>query len=179
MSQRAGKLPERLTIGVQILPAYAGNVKRAQLQKAARAAFAGACRQEAGALTLIVTDDAQVRELNRVYRSVDAPTDVLAFADAGEAACRRRASRHQSGETGAFIAPQGEPCYWGDVIISYARAAEQAALYGHPVEEELSLLVVHGVLHLMGYDHEQAGDKREMWEVQNAALVQLGICWQP
>jgi probable rRNA maturation factor len=165
MSPRMTKVINRLTVSVQILPAYAGNVKRIHLQQAARAAFNSAGGQTSGVLTLIVTDDAQVRELNRVYRSVDAPTDVLAFAEAG-------------GPDG-FIAPQGEPHYWGDIIISYVRAMEQAAMYGHPVEEELSLLVVHGVLHLMGYDHEQASDKREMWDLQNAALVQLGIPWQP
>ena len=176
MSLRRRKMPSRLTVGVQILPAYTGSVKRSQLQKAARAAFSSAGGQGAGALTLIVTDNAKVQELNRVYRHVDAPTDVLAFADAAETAT---ASRHQSVETGAFIAPPGGICYWGDVIISYARAAEQAALYGHPVEEELSLLVVHGVLHLMGYDHEQSSDKREMWKLQNVALVRLGISWQP
>jgi len=164
MSPHMGKVPNRLTVGVQILPAYAGNVKRTHLQKAARAAFRSAGGQGAGALTVMVTDDAQVRDLNRVYRRVDAPTDVLAFTEAAGA--------------DGFIVPRGETQYWGDIIISYARAMEQAATYGHPVEEELSLLVVHGMLHLLGYDHEQAGDKRKMWELQNAALVQLGIPWQ-
>jgi len=165
MSQHTGKASNRLTAGVQVLPAYAGDVKRTGLQKAARAAFWSAAGQGAGALTVIVTGDEQVRELNRVYRHVDAPTDVLAFAEAGGAE--------------GFVAPQIEIHYWGDIIISYARAAEQAATYGHPVEEELSLLVVHGTLHLMGYDHETADDLRKMWDVQNAALVRLGIDWQP
>ena len=165
MTRPLAKVPNRLTVTVHILPAYAGNVKRPGLQKAARAAFRSAGGQGAGALTVMVTDDAQVQELNRVYRRVDAPTDVLAFAQAGGA--------------DGFIAPRGETQYWGDIIISYARAMEQAATYGHPVEEELSLLVVHGMLHLLGYDHEQAGDKANMWDRQNAALVQLGIRWQP
>lgn len=165
MSQRMKKDSNRLTVGVQVLPAHAGNVKRTHLHKAARAAFDSTGGQGASKLTVIVTDDARVRELNRVYRRVDAPTDVLAFAEAGG--------------TDGFVAPQGESRYLGDVVISYARAMEQAAIYGHPVDEELSLLVVHGVLHLMGLDHEQAGDKRKMWGLQNAALVQLGIRWQP
>jgi probable rRNA maturation factor len=165
MTPNEGKVSKRLTVNIQVLPIYAHDVERANLQKAARAAFKNAGGMGASALTVMVADDAQVRELNRVYRSVDAPTDVLAFGEAGDA--------------NGFIAPLRETKYWGDIIISYPRAMEQAATYGHPLQEELSLLVVHGTLHLMGYDHEQADDKEKMWGAQHAALVQLGICWQP
>lgn len=165
MTPREGPATRRLTVNVRVLPLYAQEVEGASLRKAARAAFKSAGGQGAGALTVMVTDDAQVRELNRAYRRVDAPTDVLAFGEAG-------------GENG-FVPPPGETRYWGDIIMSYPRAMEQAATYGHPVQEELSLLVIHGMLHLMGYDHEQAGDKEKMWAAQRAALVQLGIGWQP
>ena len=165
MTLPARKELNRLTVGVQILPPYAGSVKRPLLQKAAHAAFRSAGGRGARTLTVIVTDDAQVRELNRAYRSVDAPTDVLSFGEA-------------DGPDG-FVASQGEAGYLGDIILSHARATEQAAAYGHPVEEELALLVVHGVLHLLGYDHEQAGDKEEMWALQHTALTHLGIPWQP
>lgn len=164
MSPEEGKISKRLSVHIHVLPIYAQHVDRTQLQKAARAAFGCAGGQSAGALTVMVTDDAQVQELNRTYRSVDAATDVLAFGAAGEA--------------NGFIPPAGETLYWGDIIISYPRAMEQAAAYGHPLPEELSLLVVHGTLHLMGYDHEQADDKEKMWDAQNAALAQLGIRWQ-
>jgi probable rRNA maturation factor len=165
MTPNEVKASRRLTVNVRILPLYAHDVERASLQKAARAAFKSAGGQNAGALTVMVTDDAQVRELNRVYRHVDAPTDVLAFGEV-------------SGASG-FIPPPEETQYWGDIIISYPRALEQAATYGHPLQEELALLVVHGTLHLLGYDHEQAEDKEKMWVAQNAALVRLGIGWQP
>jgi probable rRNA maturation factor len=165
MTPNEGRAPARLTVNVRILPLYAQDVEQANLRKAARAAFKSAGGQGASALTVMVTGDVQVQELNRVYRDVDAPTDVLAFGEVGEA--------------NDFIPPPGETQYWGDIIISYPRAMEQAATYGHPLQEELSLLVVHGALHLMGYDHEQADDKEKMWGAQRAALFQLGVRWQP
>ena len=164
MSPEQGKVSKRLTVHVHVLPIYERDVERAQLQKAARAAFRCAGGQSSGALTVMVTDDAQIQELNRAYRDVDAATDVLAFGAAGEA--------------NGFIPPAEETPYFGDIIISYPRAIEQAAAYGHPLPEELSLLVVHGTLHLLGYDHEQVDDKEKMWAAQNAALAQLGIRWQ-
>jgi probable rRNA maturation factor len=165
MTRNEGRALKRLTVNVSVLPLYAKDVAKASLQKAARAAFVSAGGESGGALTVMVTDDAQVRELNRVYRGVDAPTDVLAFSEAGGA--------------NEFIPPPGESKYWGDIVISYPRAMEQAVTYGHPFQEELSLLVVHGTLHLMGHDHERADDKEKMWGAQNVALVQLGISWQP
>jgi probable rRNA maturation factor len=116
-------------------------------------------------LTVLFTDDAQIRELNRVYRGVDAVTDVLAFGEAAEA--------------GNFVTPPEAVDYLGDVVVSYPRAVEQAAAYDHPAEEELAVLVVHGVLHLLGYDHEALNDGAEMWRVQSNALARLGIHWQP
>lgn len=107
-------------------------------------------------LTLVLTEDEQVRELNRLYRGVDAPTDVLAFP-AGE----------PDPETGRL--------YLGDVILSMQRAAAQAAAGGHSLEAELQLLVVHGVLHLLGHDHAGGEDKARMWAAQSEVLERLGI----
>ncbi len=114
-------------------------------------------------LTVVITNDVRIRELNRTYRDVDAPTDVLSFSNI----------------TDEVAVPGTDDSYLGDVIISYERAGEQAAALGHSVDEEIALLVVHGVLHLLGYDHEEPGDKRCMWSVQDAALDALGIVWRP
>jgi probable rRNA maturation factor len=116
-------------------------------------------------LTVVITDDVQVKELNRTYRGVDASTDVLAFSAADE--------------EGTFVPSPETPAYFGDIVISYPRAVEQAAAYGHSAEEELSILVVHGVLHLLGYDHERMEDRVEMWSTQSTALATLSIHWQP
>jgi probable rRNA maturation factor len=108
----------------------------------------------------VITGDKEIHDLNRRYRGVDAPTDVLAFGE---------------GVTDAhFVAAPGEPTCLGDVIISYPRAKAQAHSAGHSVAAELRLLVVHGVLHLVGYDHAEPDEKRKMWTAQNKVLRELG-----
>jgi len=152
-------------IHFRVAPEFSRKVKRASLRQAVRATFESSGEKRAGELTVVITDDVQISELNRIYRGVDSPTDVLAFSAAEE--------------DKGFIAFPKVVAYLGDVIVSYPRAVEQAAAYGHPIEEELLLLVVHGVLHLLGYDHERASDKDDMWRRQGAALAALGIHWQP
>ena len=109
-----------------------------------------------GDITILLTDDAQLRELNRQYLGVDAPTDVLSFPS-GEA----------DPETGRM--------YLGDIVISVPQARIQAAAAGHELEAEAQLLVVHGALHLLGYDHAEARDKTAMWAAQDRALKALGL----
>lgn len=107
-------------------------------------------------ITLVLTDDQQLRELNRDYLGVDAPTDVLSFP-----------ASESDPETGAT--------YLGDILISIPRAAQQAQTAGHPLEAEVQLLVVHGVLHLLGHDHAGAEDKARMWNEQAKVLERLGL----
>ena len=83
-----------------------------------------------GTVTVALTRDARVRALNRLYRQKDAPTDVLSF-------------------------PAGEPGVLGDVVIAAGVARRQAAAAGHPLSTELRVLALHGLLHLLGYDHER------------------------
>jgi probable rRNA maturation factor len=124
------------------------------LQHAARAALE---HQSAdGDLTILLTDDAQLRDLNRGYLNVDAPTDVLSFP-----------ASETDPETGAR--------YLGDILISIPRAREQARAAGHPLEAELQLLTVHGVLHLLGHDHAGAEEKNLMWAAQAEVLARLGL----
>jgi probable rRNA maturation factor len=157
--------PEPLHVHFRVAPAFAEKVDHAPLGRAVRAAFDSSGKKRIGELTLVITDDAHVRELNRAYRGVDATTDVLAFGEAKE------------GER--FVSPPEEPAYLGDIVISYPRSVEQASVHGHSVEEELMLLVVHGTLHLLGYDHADGGGKREMWNLQSEALTRLDINWRP
>lgn len=107
-------------------------------------------------LTIVLTDDEQLQDLNRDYRDVDVPTDVLSFP-ASEA----------DPETGRR--------YLGDILISVQRAEEQAAAASHPLEAELQLLVVHGVLHLLGHDHAEEEEKSRMWAAQSEVLASLGL----
>ncbi|MCC7117604.1 MAG: rRNA maturation RNase YbeY [Anaerolineales bacterium] len=107
-------------------------------------------------ITIVLTDDRQLHELNRDFLGVDAPTDVLSFP-----------SEELDPETGAE--------YLGDILISIPRAIQQAQAAGHPVEAEAQLLVVHGVLHLLGYDHAEAEEKTRMWNEQAKVLERLGL----
>lgn len=112
-------------------------------------------------LSLLITDDATVRELNKTYRGKDKTTDVLSFA--------LEADRRGDAAAG-FVMPPGEVVHLGEVIVSYPKAAEQAAERQHPVEDELALLVVHGVLHLLGYDHDKPTRQREMRSLEQRVL---------
>ena len=107
-------------------------------------------------MTIVLTDDAQLRELNREYLGLDAPTDVLSFP-----------SSETDPETGIP--------YFGDILISIPRAAQQAQAAGHPVEAEVQLLVVHGTLHLLGHNHAEAEEKSRMWKAQAEVLARLGL----
>lgn len=107
-------------------------------------------------LSIILTDDARLHELNLNYLGVDASTDVLSFP-----------ASETDPETGAR--------YIGDILISVPRAQAQAGAAGHPLEAELQLLVVHGVLHLLGHDHARAKEKARMWKAQAEVLESLGL----
>ncbi len=109
------------------------------------------------AATLRVLSDRKMRELNRRFREKDRPTDVLAFPAGAP-------------EEGAF---GGEPAYLGDLAVSAETAARQAAERGHPLETELRLLALHGVLHLLGWDHER--DRGEMERLERLLRRRHGL----
>jgi len=100
-------------------------------------------------VSLVITGSETVQRLNRDYRSVDEPTDVLAFG-----------MRQQ--EDSDFVLPPDNVLRLGEVVISYPRAAEQAEEQGHSTGRELALLVIHGLLHLLGYDHEKPEEGEKM-----------------
>jgi probable rRNA maturation factor len=110
-------------------------------------------------LSLVLTDDETIARLNRVYRGVDAPTDVLSFPQLDPAAA----------------APEGAPAMLGDIVVSLPRAAKQAEEYGHSYRRELGFLLVHGLLHLLGYDHENPADAALMEERQEAIMRALDL----
>jgi len=107
-------------------------------------------------LSVVLTDNRRLHKLNRDYLGIDAPTDVLSFP-----------ASESDPETGAR--------YLGDILISVPYAAKGAKQAGHPLESELQLLVVHGVLHLLGHDHAKPKEKAKMWKAQREILTQLGL----
>lgn len=113
-------------------------------------------------LSLMLTDDDTIATLNRDHRGIDAPTDVLSFP--------------QHDDLGAqTVEPDGPPLALGDIVVSLPRTIEQAARYGHSRERELGFLLVHGLLHLLGYDHEVPEDAVEMEARQEDVLHSLGL----
>lgn len=126
------------------------------LESAANAALEHESRSLDSELSIILTDDARLHELNLNYLGVDAPTDVLSFP-----------ASETDPETGAR--------YIGDILISIPRAQAQAEVAGHLLESEVQLLVVHGVLHLIGHDHAEAEEKARMWQAQAEILKRLGL----
>lgn len=104
-------------------------------------------KTEAG---IVVTGQEMVQQLNRDYRQLDEPTDVLAFS-----------TREEADGSRFILAPDGLS-HLGEVIISYPQAQIQAEEHGHSLKKELTILLIHGLLHLLGYDHEESDDERRM-----------------
>ena len=146
---------ENVTVDIQTAARFAGKVDTGLLRRVIIEALRREGVEGRVALSVVITDDEAVRELNRQFRDVDAPTDVLAFGSVQES---------------DFVTAPGEPAYLGDVVISYPRAVAQAEEYGHSINRELALLAVHGVLHLLGYDHVDEVERAEMWARQNEIL---------
>ena len=151
------------TIDVQVDDAFAAEVDADELVRVVSATLA-ANEVAAAAVTLVVTDDAEVQQLNRDYRGVDAPTDVLSFA------------AQEGDESFSLPAELADEmaAYLGDILIAYPYCAAQAAQFGATVAAELRLMAVHGTLHLLGYDHDTAEAERAMWARQEAVLAQFG-----
>ena len=155
-----------LQVDVQVDPAFSDEVDAAPL----RAAVVATLRAQAvarGEVTVVITDDATVHELNRHYRGVDAPTDVLSFAAQEEAdVAPTLALPPELADAAA--------AYLGDVLIALPYTRRQAAQYGNSLDAELRLLAVHGTLHLLGFDHATAAEEAAMWAAQDAVLAHFG-----
>lgn len=108
-------------------------------------------------ISVVITDDDTVQRLNRQFRDVDAPTDVLSFPADFEAE------------------DEDEPPYLGDLIVSLPAIRRQAEAEQHTVLDEVTLAVVHGTLHLLGYDHDSAANQEAMWDVQRRALRAMNV----
>lgn len=124
-----------------------------------------------GEVALTFVDDEQIHELNRDYRGIDRPTDVLSFA--------MNDTIDDELEI-VYALEEGEemeevPEVLGDIIISVSRAKLQSEEFGHSLEREIGFLFVHGFLHLLGYDHQDQAAEDEMMGKQEAVLVQVGL----
>ncbi len=149
------------TIEIDIQVPFRGLVDAERLRRAAAQALA--LEAQEGDIVIILTGDEEVADLNQRFLNREGPTDVLSFP------------AQTSDETFVLPPEAGEETYLGDVIIAFPYAQRQAHRLGHDLHDELILLVVHGVLHLLGYDHTTPEAKARMWARQQAILESLGV----
>ncbi len=153
----------KFTITIAIDPPFAERVDAKDLLRVARHTLTAEGVPAPAALAILVTDDDAVRDLNRRYRGLDEPTDVLSFGET---------SAEPGDDGGDWVEPDGgSERYLGDIAIAFPHTERQAAAAGRPVDAELAHLVVHGVLHLLGYDHAEPDEERVMRAKENAVLA--------
>jgi len=112
-------------------------------------------------ISVTFVDNEEIHKLNKQYRNIDSPTDLLSFP---------------LGENGNYdVDPTTGAKMLGDVVISMEKAVDQAELYGHPLQREVGYLTAHSVLHLLGYDHETGLEKVHMREKEELVMEQLGL----
>lgn len=131
---------------------------RALARLAARGCAPARCE-----VSVTLIDDVRIQDLNRAYRGIDAPTDVLSF------------SQLQGAGPALQALPAGYPAPLGDIVVSAPRMRAQAAEYGHSEARELGFLLVHGLLHLLGYDHVAPQDAAVMRAEEEDVLAAAGL----
>jgi len=159
-SRNSGEPPPRPELSVEVIR-HGGvweqsPISDATVVLAAHAAFAEAFPEMPALyeVTIVLTDDTEMRDLNRDWRAKDQPTNVLSFP---------------SGD-----AP-GEPGALGDIVIAYETARAEADDEGTALEDHVAHLVVHGVLHLLGFDHMKEDEAEKMEDLERKALASIGI----
>ena len=140
------------------------------------AASALSIRQDwmAESLSVVIADDDSVVELNCIHRGLNETTDVLSFSN-------RHSGKYYGEDEGRgsatdeteFALPPGFSSNLGEVIISYPQVERQAQEAGHTAQKELAIMLAHGILHLLGYDHERQAEAAEMSSLQNKAIAAL------
>jgi probable rRNA maturation factor len=134
-----------MDVNVVVAPEFARRVRRRELMEIARAALRAENADEQTTLSIAIVNDREIRRLNKKFHASEATTDVLSF-------------------------PSDETNYAGDIVISYDTARRNAQRVGWRTREELKLLVVHGVLHLFGYDDTTPRPRARMWKRQAEIL---------
>lgn len=151
-------MPQPL-VGVEIDPEFQNHIDEVWVRALAVTVLEQEGPKEPVELGILVTGDEKVRELNHLYRGLDCTTDVLSFALT---------------EGDDFVAPPDGVLHLGEVIISYPQAERQAPEMGKETKQEIALLLVHGILHLLGYDHAEE-DEEQLMRAKEASLLQTAF----
>lgn len=148
-----------ISCDIAVTSPFGRRVSRRRIRQVIREALAAEAVDYPAAVGVTITDDETVRELNRHWRGIDRTTDVLSFP-------------FQDGDTEFPPDPDGT-VQLGEVIISLPQAERQAERMGHPIEREMTVLLIHGLLHLLGYDHRKPSERRRMRAREDAILIRL------
>ncbi len=140
-------------VTIRVKAKFSGSVSRARLKRIAERALRAEDAQ--ASVAIYIADDAEIRRLNRSYHGTNAPTDVLSFPMEGRFVEQGRLLKRP---------------YMGDIVISYETARKQARAAGWRIADELDLLAVHGILHLLGYDDLKPRAREKMWRRQEEIL---------
>ena len=151
---------------MRIAPAFRAAVRASWLRSIARRALAAEGAAGPAQVGVVVTDDETVRGLNRRFVGLDEPTDVLSFGLAAT-------------DEAPFALPPEEAASLGEVVIAYPTAARQAEEAGRAIEAEVAHLLVHGLLHLLGHDHQRPQDESAMRRREEEVLAALPISVGP
>ena len=171
----AGCMKAQTQVETQIFEEFVELVSSRSLEQVARLALESQGANGSGRLGLVVADDDTVRELNLRHRGLDETTDVLSFSPSHEGKYYGvDDSEDRNGDGVEFVLPPGDELGLGEVVISYPQAQRQAETAGHGLDRELTVLLVHGILHLLGHDHEVASDAKAMKVAEAEALTHLG-----
>ena len=159
-------------ISIQVLDDFADLVNEVDLTEAVAAALVAGSAEDDANVSVVIADDELVRELNDTHRGLDEHTDVLAFSFTHEGDYYGE-ERQEVAVDQVFVLPPGESEPLGEVIVSYPQAQRQAATAGHSVEKELTVLLIHGTLHLLGHDHMEPDDEAIMKPLEEKALAAI------
>jgi probable rRNA maturation factor len=148
-----------MEINVLFDEGFEGTLDEVWLREVATKALTAEKQSEAE-MGILITGQEKIRQLHKDYMGEDEPTDVLSFAmrEKGPA------------DSPDFVFPAGDAVHLGEVIISYSQAELQAAERGHSARKEVATLLIHGVLHLLGYDHDEPEHQKKMQARENAIL---------
>ena len=162
-------------IDVQVFDEFKNVVSEGHVLEAVSAVLESESCDPHTQVSVVIADDDVVRELNLQHRGLDENTDVLSFSFTHEGEYYGEEDRSARETDIDFVLPPTESndASLGEIIISYPQTRRQAERDGHPVDRELTVLLVHGVLHLLGYDHEEPDDEAVMKAATARAMQQL------
>jgi probable rRNA maturation factor len=149
---------QKYLVNIQVKRGLGFPFKKVDIKKVVERALEVSRVDEQVEIDCLITDNTTIHKLNKLYRGIDNPTDVLSF---------RLSEKNPNVENVDFPADPNGIMALGQIIISYPRTVEQAPQHGNTVKQELCLLLVHGTLHLLGFDHIDNADARKMRRQEN------------